>query len=91
MQRCLKKYLKIFINNIDKFEYIKILNYFCVQILLIRVKINKSDCKEVFVLYLKVIYYFKVIMDFYKVRIERFKIKIVEVYEVYYFFRNINL
>lgn len=91
MQRCLKKYLKIFINNIDKFEYIKILNYFCVQILLIKVKINKSDCKEVFVLYLKVIYYFKVIMDFYKVRIERFKIKIVEVYEVYYFFRNINL
>lgn len=90
MQRCLKKYLKIFINNIDKFEYIKILNYFCVQILLIKVKINKSDCKEVFVLYLKVIYYFKVIMDFYKVRIERFKIKIVEVYE-YYFFRNINL
>lgn len=70
MQRCLKKYLKIFINNIDKFEYIKILNYFCVQILLIKVKINKSDCKEVFVLYLKVIYYFKVIMDFYKVRIE---------------------
>lgn len=89
MQRCLKKYSKTFINNIDKFEYIKILNYFCAQTPLTKVKTNKSDCKEVFALYLKVIYYPKVIMDFYKVRIERSKTKIVEVYE-YYFPRNIN-